>query len=161
MSVDELLDLLDSMTEKAWGLPLTGGRCVMDAEKIRGIIDEIRLNMPQEIRQAKAIVADRSEIIKTAKGEADKVIKTAEEKAKVLVSRDEIVRQAQFQADEILKEARGKAREIKKASADFAEDLIKHTEENLTVALGEVKKARQVLKTPVKLTGQQDTKQNG
>lgn len=159
MSVDELLDMLDSMTEKAWGLPLTGGRCVMDAEKIRGIIDEIRLNMPQEIRQAKAIVADRSEIIKTAKTEADKVIKSAEEKAKIMVSHDEIVKQAQVQANDILSEARVKSRDIKKASADFAEDLIRHTEENLTVALGEIKKARQVLKTPVKLSGQQDTKQ--
>ena len=33
---------------------------MVDVEKVRDIIDDIRLNMPAEIRQAKAIVQDLS-----------------------------------------------------------------------------------------------------
>ncbi len=39
-------------------LPLSGGKCMVDAERLRNIVDDIRGNMPSEVRQAKAIVAD-------------------------------------------------------------------------------------------------------
>lgn len=149
MSIDELLDVLDEMVDKSWGLP--GGRCVMDADKIREIIDDIRLNLPQEMRQARAIVADRSEIIKNAKEEAESIIKSSEDKARIIVSQDEIVKKAQAKANEILTEAQTKSKEMKKAAADFADGLMKHTEECLFNSLSEVKQARQALKAPIKL----------
>ena len=55
MNIDDLLDLMDETLEDAFTVPLTGKRMV-DAERLRDIIDDIRLNMPTEIRQAKAIV---------------------------------------------------------------------------------------------------------
>jgi cell division septum initiation protein DivIVA len=148
MSIDELLDVLDEMVDKSWGLP--GGRCVMDADKIREIIDDIRLNMPQEMRQARAIVADRSEIIKNAKEESESIIKSAEDKARIIISQDEVVKRAQAKANEIVTESQNKAKEIKIAAADFADGLMKHTEECLFNSLSEVKQARQALKAPVK-----------
>ncbi|HEX3026503.1 MAG TPA: ATPase [Clostridia bacterium] len=151
MSIDELLNVLDDMVDKAWGLPLTGGRCVLDAERVREIIDDIRLSLPQEIRQAKAIVADRTEIIKNAKAESESIIRSAEEKARVLISQEELLKQAQTKANDLLNETQTKSREMKKAAADFADNLMKNTEENLMQTLGEIKQARQALKTPNKL----------
>ena len=46
MNIDDILDAMDEMLDRAWNLPLTGGRCVVDAEKVRDLIDDIRLNMP-------------------------------------------------------------------------------------------------------------------
>ena len=71
MNIDDILDAMDEMLDRAWNLPLTGGRCVVDAEKVRDLIDDIRLNMPAEIKQAKQIVADRADIISVAKKEAE------------------------------------------------------------------------------------------
>ena len=62
MNIDELLDVMDETLEEAVNLPFTGGKRMVDVEKVRDIIDDIRLNMPAEIRQAKAIVQDRAEI---------------------------------------------------------------------------------------------------
>jgi hypothetical protein len=149
MSIDELLDRLDEMIDKSWGFP--GGRCLIDSEKAREIIDDIRLNLPKEIRQAKAIVADRAEILKSAKAEANGIVKSAEEKAKLMVMQDEIVRLAQGRSNDILTESAQKSKDMKIAAADFADTLLKSSEENLSVALGEVKQARQALKAPAKL----------
>ena len=55
MNIDELLDVMDETLEEAVNLPFTGGKRMVDVEKVRDIIDDIRLNMPAEIRQAKAI----------------------------------------------------------------------------------------------------------
>ena len=35
MSIEEILDQLDELIDRAWSLPLTGGRCVVDADKVR------------------------------------------------------------------------------------------------------------------------------
>lgn len=148
MRIDELLDKLDSMVDKSWVLP--GGKCVLDAAKVRDIIDDLRLNLPKEVPQAKAIVADRMEIIKNAKSEATDIIISAEEKANVLISQDEIVRQAQDRANLIIADTQQKSKEMKKAAADFSDNLLKQAEENIATAYKEIKQARQALKSPPK-----------
>ena len=86
MAIDKYLDKIDDMLEEAWSLPFTGGKRMVDIEKIRGLVDQIRLDLPQEIKDAKAIVADREEIIADAKEEAEELIKKAEKKARQLIS---------------------------------------------------------------------------
>lgn len=81
MNVEELIDELYEMVEKAWNLPLSRGRAVLDGEEVKQILDEIRENLPQELLKAKAIVADRNQIISTAKMEAETKIRVAEERA--------------------------------------------------------------------------------
>ena len=48
MNIEEILDVMDELLDRSWSLPLSGGRCVVDAEKIRDLVDEIRLNLPAE-----------------------------------------------------------------------------------------------------------------
>ena len=93
MNVEELLDQLDDMMEKGWSFP--GGRRVIDVEKIRAVVDDIRLNMPTEIKQAKSIVSDRADIITTAKKEAEGIVRSAEERARAIVAQEEITKMAQ------------------------------------------------------------------
>ena len=148
MTVDELLEQIDDMIDKAWSFPLSGGKCLVDAERLRDIIDDIRGNMPSEIRQAKAIVADRADIIATAKREAEGIVRSAEERARNMVAHEEVVRQAQQKASELLGQSQQKAREMRKGATDFSEDVLRRTEEVLAQRLGEVRQARQVLRNP-------------
>ena len=108
MNVSSLLDELDEMIDSAWNMPLSGGKALVDAERVREIVDKIRSSLPQEIRQAKAIVSDRSQIIADAKREAETVVRVAEERARVMVNQDEIVRQAQARGSELLSQSQTK-----------------------------------------------------
>ena len=147
MNIDDILDAMDEMLDRAWNLPLTGGRFVVDAEKVRDLIDDIRLNMPAEIKQAKQIVADRTDIISVAKKEGEDIVRKAEEHAKALVEQEKITKQAQARATEILTQAQMKSREMRQASQEFAETMLKSTEETLSKALGDVRSTRQALKS--------------
>ena len=60
MTINEILDAIEDMLEKSWGLPISGGKSVVDTNKISDLINEIRLNMPSEIKHAKMIVNDRT-----------------------------------------------------------------------------------------------------
>ena len=71
MTIDELLDIMDETLEEATTLPFTGGKRMVDVEKVRDIMDDIRLSMPQEIKQARAIVEDRGRIVDDANKEAE------------------------------------------------------------------------------------------
>ena len=150
MTVDELLEQIDDMIDKAWSFPLSGGKCLVEADRLRDIIDDIRGNMPSEIRQAKAIVSDRADIIATAKKEAEGIVRSAEERARNLVNHEEIVKQAQHKANEILSQSQQKAREMRKGANEFSEDVLRRTEEVLAQRLGEVRQARQILRNPPK-----------
>ncbi len=148
MSIENILDEIDEMIDKAWGMPLSGGKCLIEADRLRDMLDDIRGNMPSEIRQAKSIVSDRTDIITTAKKEAEDIVRAAEERAHALVTQEEIVKQAQQRANEIMLQTQQKCREMRKGTQDFAEDLLKRCEETLTKQVGEVHQARQMLRRP-------------
>ena len=148
MTVEVILEQLDDMIDKALRLPLSGGKCLLPAEQLRDCVDGIRANMPIEVKQAKAIVTDRAEIISTARKEAEGIVRTAEERARRLVQEEEIVRQAQEKATEMLAQAQQKAREMRRSAFDFSEDMLKRTEEALAQRLTEVRGVRQSLRNP-------------
>lgn len=146
MNIEEILDILDEMLDKAWNLPLTGGRCVVDAEKVRDLIEDVRLNLPTEIRQARAIVSDRAEILAVAKREAETMIQKAEDRVKIMVAQEEIVKQAQTKASEILSQAQTKSREMRQAAQEYSGDILAQTEEALQRSYNDVKTTRQALR---------------
>jgi len=148
MNINENLDVIDDILDSAWTVPLSGGRCVVDIDKVREAVDDIRLNMPQEIKQAKMIVADRKQIIDDARKEADSALKIAEERARKLVETSEIVRQSQERAKEIITQTNAQNRELKRVTNEFIENALKSCEEALAEALQQVRSTRQAFKSP-------------
>jgi len=144
MNMEELLDLLDETLEK--GIKIPGKKSVVDVEAIKATIDDIRFAMPNEIKQARGIVADRAQIINDAKKEADTIIHNAEERAKALCSQEEITRMAQAKASEIIASAQSRSKEMRKAAQDFVDDIMRRSDESLTATLTEVRRTRAALK---------------
>ena len=144
MNVEELLDQLDDIMEKGWSFP--GGRRVIEVEKLRELIDDIRLNMPNEIKQAKSIVSDRADIITTAKKEAEGIVRSAEERARAIVAQEEITKMAQAKAHEIVSQAQTKSRVMRKAAQEFVDDIMRRSDEELTQNLSELRRTRASLK---------------
>ena len=126
------------------------GRTVLDGEEVKAILDEMRDHLPQETRQARAIVADRTQILADAKKEAESIIRTAEERAKKLISQDEITRQAQAKATEMLAQTQARLKEMKRASNEYLDDLLKRTEDSITTSLNELKQTRQNIKASLR-----------
>ncbi len=149
MNIEEILDALEDLLEEAWAVPLSG-KCLVDPEKVRQYLQDIRLNLPAEIKQAKLIVNDRSDIISQSEKQAEATIRKAEERAKALIAQEEIVKQAQEKAKEIITQAQSMAKELKKAANDFSDNSLKQSEEALAAALKNVHETRQQLATAMK-----------
>lgn len=142
MNIEEILEQLDDMLDTAWAMPLSGGKVVVDGDRVRDLLDAIRAALPSEIRQARAIVKDRSDIVDTAKKEAESIIRNAEDRRNQILSHEEIVVQAQEKANEIHAQTQKRAREMRRSAQEYTDDILRRTEEILAQQMAQVRQAR-------------------
>ena len=153
MNVRELLDTIDEALEEGAGVPLSGGKRIVDVEHIREYLDEIRANLPSELRQAQQIVNDRAQIVDDAQAQAQVIIKKAEERARILVSDAEIVKAAQQRAAEIMNTAQSESRTLRQTVTDYCDNMLKTTEETMVENAAQVKNVRANLRQNAKKNG--------
>ena len=153
MNVNELLDTIEDTLEESTSMPLSGGKRLVDVEKVRDYLDDIRANLPGELRQAQQIVNDRAQIVETANAQAQAIVKKAEERARILVSDAEIVKAAQQRAAEITAAAQSESRTLRQTVTDYCDNMLKTTEETMVENAAQVKNVRANLRQNAKKNG--------
>ena len=153
MNLTELLDTIEDALEESAGMPLSGGKRIVDVEQIRDYLDEIRANLPGELRQAQQIVNDRAQILDSANAQAQVIVKKVEERARVLVSEAEIVRAAQQRAAEITSAAQSESRTLRQTVTDYCDNMLKNTEDTMTENAAQVRSVRANLRQNAKKNG--------
>ena len=153
MNVNELLDTIEDTLEESTSMPLSGGKRLVDVEKVRDYLDDIRANLPGELRQAQQIVNDRALIVDTANAQAQAIVKKAEERARILVSDAEIVKAAQQRAAEITAAAQSESRTLRQTVTDYCDNMLKTTEEAMVENAAQVKNVRANLRQNAKKNG--------
>ncbi len=139
-TVEDLIDELTDVLEKGWHLPFAGGKSFIDSEDAKQILDEIREAIPSEVRKAKAIVADRAQIISEAQREAETIVRVAEGRQKALVNQEEIVRQAQAKGKRHHGADAGEVPQHAEGLNDYVEDLLRRTDDAMSANLAELKR---------------------
>ncbi len=153
MNVNELLDTIEDTLEESTSMPLSGGKRLVDVEKVRDYLDDIRANLPGELRQAQQIVNDRAQIVDTANAQAQAIVKKAEERARILVSDAEIVKAAQQRAAEITAAAQSESRTLRQTVTDYCDNMLKTTEDAMVENAAQVKNVRANLRQNAKKNG--------
>lgn len=146
MRVDELIEELQDYISGAKTMPLSGGKVLVESDKVYDILDEIQDTLPAEVRQAKNIVQDRSQIIAEAKKEAEDIIRAAENRKKAMIDESEVMREAKTEATELLNDVKAKTAEMRKAANDYVENILKRTDDAISAQLTELRKTRQNLR---------------
>ena len=148
MNVNELLDTIEDTLEESTSMPLSGGKRLVDVEKVRDYLDDIRANLPGELRQAQQIVNDRAQIVDTANAQAQSIVKKAEERARILVSDAD-----QQRAAEITAAAQNESRTLRQTVTDYCDNMLKTTEEAMVENAAQVKNVRANLRQNAKKNG--------
>lgn len=108
----DLLDLIDSLEDlvvQARRLPV-GGNLVVDRKRMLDLIDQIRLTVPSDLREANQILESRDQIIEDARRSARQIVEDAEQERERLIDQNAIVLEAQERGHAILTEAEQDAR---------------------------------------------------
>ena len=133
--VEELLDMLFEMIDEAKNAPLSSDKCVIERDRA---LDQF----PIELAEARKMMANRAELVASAKREADAIRKAAEDRARQLVAEDTITLQARQRANEMMQQAEERSRELKRSANEYCEDALRRTEEAVAEAYDEIKKSR-------------------
>src|SRR4029077_12464894 len=114
-----LVERLESLVASAKKVPLTNN-VVLDQAAILELIDQLRVAVPDEVRQAKRITEDAGRITERARDEADQIQARAQEQAAQMLEERELVKLAQQRATEIIDQASGEAAEGRRGDAEYA-----------------------------------------
>ena len=146
LEVEENLEKIQDILERAWKFPLTGGRAFVEVEKILQIIAEVRETLPREIEQAKNVVADRKKILNDAREESKQMLQSTEEKIRLMLSKDELLKRAKEIAVNLVKEAENKVKEVKKATNSYIESVTDEAVKALLSGVSNIKNMRNRVK---------------
>jgi len=158
LSIDDIVEEINDLLDKSWALPLSGGRSVVNGEKVRDLLEQITLTLPGEIRQAQGIVSDRNKIldeanetarqtVERAEAKAKSIIEDAQQRAQQLVEQERISLEAKEYAQNVIKDANQKVRDLKSSALTFALNLLSETERDYRDSLTKLAKARENLTT--------------
>lgn len=144
MNLIILIDRLDQMIESASEIPLTG-RCLIDAEEALDILDRIRNAIPEEVKRAEWLTAEKERVIQEGQEEAERMLAQAEEYVAKVVNESEITRKANEQRDQMIAEAEREAERIRKEAREYAHSVLQSLEEALDRTLSVVKRGQEEL----------------
>ena len=134
MEIFTLLENIEDILEKSKGVPFSN-KVLVDKEEILEIISELRLKLPEELKQAKWIKEERQRILVEAQKEADDIVKEAENRIISMIDEHEITKKAYEKKAEIIETANEMSREISKGTKDYADNVLNGIEVALQEAL--------------------------
>jgi cell division septum initiation protein DivIVA len=148
MDIMALIDRIEELIDNAGGVPFSNNKRI-DPDKVYEIIDEVRAQYPDELKQARWIVKERQEMLEEAEKEANRILEEARDRAQALANETEVVRLAEAQAADILDKARTQEREIRLGAEDYADEMLANLEVNLGKLLTAVQRGRDRLQGKV------------
>ena len=104
------------------------------------LIDQLRVSVPDEVRQAKRITEEATRITERARDEGDQVIARAQEQAVQMLEERELVQMAQQRAAELIDQARAEAVEVRRGADEYAADVLIRLEGECIKALTSIKR---------------------
>ena len=145
MEVLEIIEILEDVVDKSVGIPFIG-KSVIDRDELMDLIQEIRLSLPDDLKQAKWVKEERQRILLEAQKESGSMIKNAEEQIISMIDEHEITKKAYEQANEIITNAQNNARELRLGAMQYANDVMTKLENGVVGVLDTIKENRKELK---------------
>jgi cell division septum initiation protein DivIVA len=151
MSIIDVLDQLETLVASGRHVPFTPSVVVSEEEAL-DLIDRARLELPEEIRQARYTVEERERVLAEAEEQAQRLAQSAEsdaqglldqarEQAGALVDQHEITRAAEQRAAEIAAAARAEADRVRADADAYVRQVMEELERQLGAARAAVGQA--------------------
>ncbi|RSM48522.1 hypothetical protein DMB66_46050, partial [Actinoplanes sp. ATCC 53533] len=136
------IDEIISMVEAARSVPMSRTNFMFDRGEMIALLEELRAELPSDLRRAVALLEERDKIIDAGKREADRIIGEGETEHARLVSVNEITVSAEHEGARIVAEARSEAQRLREEVDDYVDTALANFEQFLTRALSSIERGR-------------------
>lgn len=113
---------------------------MVDQNAALGLIDELRVAVPEEIRAAKRINTEGERIIEKAQEEAERIVARAQEQSAFLIDERGLTQAAEGQSRQIIAESHRDADEIRRGADEYAVSVLVGLEGDVVKTLQSIKK---------------------
>jgi vacuolar-type H+-ATPase subunit E/Vma4 len=113
---------------------------VLDQNAALGLIDELRVAVPEEVRAAKRINSEGERIIEKAQDEAERIVAKAQEQAAFLIDERGLTNAAESLSRQIIGDAHADADEIRRGADEYAVGVLVGLEGDVVKTLQSIKK---------------------
>lgn len=159
------LEEMEDMMEEAARVPFSKTKCILDSEKFFDLLDDLKKNIPEEMKKSKELLENKDTMMNQAKDDSDLMIERAKKAAEQMLmkakkSSDSIIERAKAQAEtmvneqevlivakeraaEIIEKAKNDSMKMKNMTISYIDDVVTNSERSLQAALTAVQKAKQ------------------
>ena len=118
---------------------------MLNEDELMELIDQVRFNLPDEIKQANWTVSEQNRIVTEAHAEAARTMSRANERAEEAASEHEVLRRAERHASQVVKDAQAKSDQIIRDAEAYALEQLKQLEAHLGRTLATVRRGVEAL----------------
>jgi cell division septum initiation protein DivIVA len=138
MDILHLVDRLEELLNQSRPLPFTHN-VIVDEDRMLDLIDQMRVAIPDEIKKAQQMLAQRDRLLAQAQEEANRTLAIAREKSEQLIERDAIVQAAQARSEQIVAQAKSGVESTRHEADDYVIETLTKLEMELDRYLTQVR----------------------
>jgi cell division septum initiation protein DivIVA len=138
MDILQMIDRLEELLNESRPLPFTHN-VIVDEDRMLDLIDQMRVSIPEEVKKAQQLLAQRDRLIAQAQEEATRTVSLARDKSSELVERDQVVQAAYVQAEQIKAQAHLDGDAIRRDADQYVLETLRNLEMEMERAINQVR----------------------
>jgi nitrogen-specific signal transduction histidine kinase len=138
MDILQMIDRLEELLNESRPLPFTHN-VIVDEDRMLDLIDQMRVSIPEEVKKAQQLLAQKDRLIAQAQEEANRTVNLARDRSSELVERDQLVQAAYTQAEQIKAQAYTDGDLIRKEADEYALESLRKLEMEMERAITQVR----------------------
>jgi cell division septum initiation protein DivIVA len=144
MDILHLIDRLEEILNESRPIPLTH-TVLVDEDKVLDLIDQMRVAIPEEVKKAQQVLAQRDRILAQAQEEANRTLALARERSESMVEREAIVQAAQTRANDVGSQEIARIQQIQQEADNYVMETLTRLEMELDRMITQVRNGIQTL----------------
>ncbi len=137
MDILHLVDRLEELFNNSKPIPLSRN-VVVDENSFMDIIDQMRISIPDEIKKAQQVIAQKDRILAQAQEEANRTVALAREKSEKMVEKSEVYLAAQAKVEQLSEQVRKESLQTQQEADRYVVDTLSGLERELQNVLQQV-----------------------
>jgi hypothetical protein len=138
MDILHLIDRLEELFNESRPIPFTHN-VIVDEDRMLDLIDQMRVAIPEEVKKAQQVLAQRDRVLAQAQEEANRTLQLAREKGEQMIERDSLVQSAQARAEQVAMQLRAEAEQSLQEADQYVIETLSQLEVELERYLNQVR----------------------
>lgn len=134
--IEQLISEIEEYIDGCKFQPLSNTKIIVNKEELEELLVELRLRIPDEIKQYQKIISNQDAIINEARAQADSMIKEATAQTNELINEHEIMQRAYAAANSVIEQANvqgqaivdsavNDANSIRQSAVQYTDDMLR------------------------------------